>query len=115
MAEAKAWRKKHKEAMRRYMRPIKVMRRAAEGRFDESDVVRMLAEQNNTCVACPTNIATCYCVDHVIPLARGGTHWPSNLQLLCGPCNRSKGTKTMAEWIAWKASLHPQIQPQALS
>lgn len=105
MAETKAWRKKHKAAVALYMRPIKVMRRAAEGRFDSDDIVRMLAEQNNTCMACPADISSSYHTDHVIPLSRGGTHWPSNLQLLCGPCNRSKGAKTMAEWTVWKAEL----------
>lgn len=31
--------------------------------------------------------------DHVIPLAGGGTNWPSNLRPACGPCNQSKGAK----------------------
>ncbi|WP_394253533.1 HNH endonuclease [Arthrobacter pityocampae] len=29
--------------------------------------------------------------DHVIPLAMGGSSNEANLQILCGPCNRSKG------------------------
>ncbi|MCR6491541.1 HNH endonuclease [Cellulomonas sp. P24] len=28
--------------------------------------------------------------DHVIPVAMGGSSVPENLQVLCGPCNRSK-------------------------
>ena len=39
-------------------------------------------------------------VDHVLPKAKGGTDQPSNLQLLCSGCNRSKGSRTMAEWRA---------------
>ena len=29
--------------------------------------------------------------DHIIPVALGGSAGQDNLQILCGPCNRSKG------------------------
>lgn len=31
--------------------------------------------------------------DHVIPVARGGGNAAENIQILCGPCNRSKGDR----------------------
>jgi len=34
--------------------------------------------------------------DHIVPLAAGGPNVADNLQLLCRPCNRSKGAKTHA-------------------
>lgn len=37
-------------------------------------------------------------IDHILPLALGGTHSPANLQVLCRPCNRSKGAKHPDEW-----------------
>ncbi len=37
-------------------------------------------------------------IDHVIPISRGGSSDDDNLQALCTPCNRSKGTKTLEEW-----------------
>jgi hypothetical protein len=40
--------------------------------------------------------------DHVIPIARGGTHSIGNLVPACAKCNQSKGSKFLAEW---KASL----------
>lgn len=32
-------------------------------------------------------------IDHIVPLAHGGTNDPTNLQLLCAACNLAKGTK----------------------
>lgn len=37
-------------------------------------------------------------MDHVIPLARGGSNWPANLRWACGRCNRSKADKLLSEW-----------------
>jgi 5-methylcytosine-specific restriction endonuclease McrA len=34
-------------------------------------------------------------LDHIVPLARGGTHEPINVQIAHGKCNSSKGTKLM--------------------
>lgn len=38
-------------------------------------------------------------IDHVIPLARGGTNWPANLRPACGPCNLSKGSFPLLEFL----------------
>ena len=40
--------------------------------------------------------------DHVIPLARGGTHWPANLRPICTRCNSSKGIHWPIEQIKLK-------------
>ena len=39
-------------------------------------------------------------VDHVVPRAKGGANHISNYQLLCGFCNRTKGTGSQEELIA---------------
>ena len=41
-------------------------------------------------------------IDHIIPRSRGGSNAPENLTPACGPCNRSKGAQTLAEWKATK-------------
>lgn len=38
------------------------------------------------------------CIDHAIPLSRGGLHTPSNLLPSCAACNTSKGAKTYWEF-----------------
>ncbi len=44
-------------------------------------------------------------VDHIIARAKGGTDHPTNLQLLCGNCNRIKGDRGM-EYLSIKLQLH---------
>ena len=43
-------------------------------------------------------------LDHVIPIAKGGTSRLDNLQLLCAPCNRIKGKLA----IDCRAFIHPE-------
>ncbi|MDE0210468.1 MAG: HNH endonuclease signature motif containing protein, partial [Boseongicola sp.] len=50
-------------------------------------------------------------VDHIVPRSRGGEHVWSNVQLLCGPCNRSKGNKT---WAAWKREARQKAKTAAV-
>lgn len=32
-------------------------------------------------------------IDHIVPKSRGGSHDPSNLRVLCTPCNTKKGVR----------------------
>ncbi|KKK50203.1 hypothetical protein LCGC14_3127360 [marine sediment metagenome] len=41
--------------------------------------------------------------DHLIPLIKGGSNWPSNLVPACKPCNSSKHSKTLSEFLTWRA------------
>lgn len=43
-------------------------------------------------------------VDHRIPLARGGSHWPANLVPCCRRCNSSKNAKTETEFLKLDAA-----------
>jgi 5-methylcytosine-specific restriction protein A len=48
------------------------------------------------CAACPCKyLASAVDVDHIIPLAHGGTDTDDNIQYLCRPCHKSKTHKDM--------------------
>lgn len=52
---------------------------------------------NFTCRYCGAHGVALEC-DHVIPVAKGGTHDLTNLKTACKACNRSKAAKPLEEW-----------------
>ena len=95
------WAKNHPEQMRAIVARRRALKAGAEGRYTKADISAMRLKQGNEC-ACCHEVLTDYHVDHVIPLTKGGTNWPDNLQLLCPPCNRSKGNKLPHEFIEYR-------------
>lgn len=59
--------------------------------------LRLYADQQGKCASCKEGIALSQMEgDHRIALAQGGSNHPSNYQLLCRECNRSKGANDLA-------------------
>lgn len=67
--------------------------RDAEGFFNKSDIDILYQTQDGLCKYCHVSLDSGYHIDHRIPLAKGGSNWPENLQLLCPPCNLKKKDK----------------------
>lgn len=62
------------------------------GKVSRDIAQKLLRLQRGKCACCAKPLSRKYELDHVIPLARGGAHADSNMQLLCPRCNRSKGS-----------------------
>lgn len=80
-------------------------RKNAEGSFSLNDLSSILSRQRSLCVYCHRKISFLprkgelkTHVDHIMPLARGGSNWPSNLQMTCFQCNTRKGAKDPFKW-----------------
>lgn len=54
--------------------------------------------QFGECNGCRQALDNTAHLDHIMPLALGGQHVDSNMQLLCPKCNSSKGAKHPDEW-----------------
>lgn len=52
----------------------------------------VVAMHGDNCLSC--GIAEDICMDHVIPISKGGTNSVDNLQPLCRSCNSGKGVKS---------------------
>jgi 5-methylcytosine-specific restriction endonuclease McrA len=63
-------------------------------RVTERDLLAIGDAQNWRCACgCGRVIRYEWTVDHRVPLARGGTHTRSNIQLMAGVCNSRKGAR----------------------
>lgn len=87
----KKYRSKNPEKVREW-----VQRRAGKkvGRLPNGTVATKQKEQNFKCVYCNTDTSVKFHVDHIFPIALGGKHEPSNIQITCPSCNLRKWTKT---------------------
>lgn len=80
------------ESRRHANRAIRAKRLLCEGKHTKQDIERICKAQKRKCAVCKKSLIK-YHVDHVIPLAKGGTNYPENLQLLCPNCNHRKSDK----------------------
>lgn len=75
---------------------------ATIGLVDEAAVF----ERDGMCMYCGATHKK-LTIDHIMALSNGGPHSEDNTMAACGYCNRSKGTKPLAEWL--------QIQPYSIA
>lgn len=105
-AGIQAWRSANAERMRAGMRdhyrrnkPSYLVRnlnreQRAVGVMSNDIVARLTDLQKGRCACCGRDLKeTGHHVDHVLPLALGGSNTDDNAQLLCPTCNLSKGPK----------------------
>lgn len=98
-ASNKRWRANNPDKYRELRRRGKAKRRGAYGVLSSGIFSRLFLLQRGLCPVCKCVLVE-YHLDHVMPIALGGTNTDDNVQLLCPPCNIRKGAKHPEEFAA---------------
>jgi len=99
IVRARHWSKAHPEQRRviAYRGLTKRRARLAQVAYEPIDQDMIFAHDSYRCVYCGS--AENLTLDHIVPVARGGTHTENNLVTACLHCNISKGMKPLIVWL----------------
>lgn len=93
LARMKAWRDSHPESSRIHNHNRASRIRFNGGRLSPGLTDKLFKLQCGRCVCCGDPLGKTYQLDHIVPLARGGSNEDWNMQLLTRNCNREKHAK----------------------
>lgn len=96
--ETREWIERNRERARESFRLARSRRRArvrnSSGQHTAADLKEIFALQGGRCAYCRADLRRHRKqVDHIVPLASGGSDDRSNIQYLCAPCNQTKNAK----------------------
>lgn len=101
-ARSKAYRDANPEKRAVLVRNRRAAKNLAEGSHTSKDVGFIFDQQRGLCANCKETLeksgSNTYHVDHIMPISKGGSNWPSNLQCLCPTCNMRKNAKDPFAW-----------------
>jgi 5-methylcytosine-specific restriction endonuclease McrA len=99
------WKKSNPKKVAIHGRNRRTLKLKCEGSHTDAEIISLYQKQKGMCVYCGTSLKKEYHVDHIIALIKGGSNWIHNIQLLCPPCNTSKGAKDPVKWAQEKHGL----------
>lgn len=101
-AESKEAQRKWREANPERLKVIRSNRdervKASGGKLSPGLVNQLLQLQRGKCACCGASLKAGFHLDHIMPLALGGEHKDSNMQLLAPLCNLRKKDRHPIDW-----------------
>jgi hypothetical protein len=91
------WQKQHPESVEASNANRRARKMRAQGTHTQAEVVELFRDHAGLCVYC---LAPATTVDHVEPLANGGSNRVENLAPCCAACNSSKCDQGLLVWLA---------------
>ena len=105
---AKEWNAAHPEDVTKRAHARRARKKNAPGSHTADELKALIIAQNYQCI-CGISLKSKKHLDHIVPLARGGSNGIENLQYLCPQCNLSKGAKDMVTWLQQKGLHHARL------
>lgn len=94
----KEHRKNNPDRYKAYIAKRRSLKSSSKEHFSQKDVKFLLNAQKGLCINCRSFLNGYYHIDHIIPLALGGSNGWLNIQLLCPTCNQKKGKMHPIDW-----------------
>lgn len=94
-----AFRKANPEVVRITNQNQRARRRASGGKLSKDLAAKLFEDQRGLCACCKDPLGEDFHLDHVLPLALGGTNTDDNMQLLRKRCNLQKGSRHPDEFM----------------
>lgn len=99
-AQVQAWieKNRHRTSHYRHNRKAKILQRTGHVPFDYYEILTTIF--GNKCLKCGSGKKIE--IDHVVPIANGGWHCISNMQILCKSCNAAKSNHNSNDYRPFK-------------
>lgn len=99
-ASVSKWSTSNQELRRIYEQNRRARKRETGGRLSAGVAERLFGLQRGKCACgCKQDLGDDYHLDHIMPLALGGTNTDDNIQLLTASCNSQKNAKHPVDFM----------------
>lgn len=106
ISEDSSWQKRNPTRAAAKVKKYQTLKTNAEGHCSETQWNWRLQMLGDACFYCRGPWTE---VEHVIPLARGGSNWPINLRPICASCNATKGARRPGEFDQWLVTKNKMV------
>ena len=104
-ARVDAWREKNPDIYRTWFENRRARKLAVGGKLTLGLSFKLFELQKGKCACCKKPLGSDYHMDHIIPLALGGSNTDDNIQLLRAKCNKQKGAKHPIDFMQQRGFL----------
>lgn len=94
-----AWAAENRNLRIIYQQNRRALQRKNGGKLSKDLVSKLFDLQRGKCACCSKALGDDYHLDHRVPIARGGRHEDSNMQLLTSNCNLRKQAKDPIQFM----------------